>query len=238
LLFIVIRHSSFVIRSSFIIPRSSFLVHHSSFIIHRSSLLAVSWCASVSWGYNLPVLFAIPWVFAAMEISRLLWQRAYPRLRLTGVNILALSILLVVFRFGYEFVYRDGRRSDMNTHLGLVFPALGGIYSTSEKGQLYLELKNLAARYPNFKTLPAFPQANFLTKTLPPLPLDWVVNRETNGDNTLILKNTAEQKPVLFIEKTAAEKSRTDPELSLTRDFLRTGTILDETAHFLVIQPK
>lgn len=214
------------------------VICHSSFIIHHSSLLAVSWCASVSWGYNLPVLFATPWVFAAMEISRFLWQRAYPRLRLTGVNIIALSMLLLVFRFGYEYVYRDGRRSQMNTHLGQVFPALGGIYSTHEKGQLYLDLKNLAARYPNFKTLPAFPQTNFLTKTPPPLPLDWVVNRETNGDNALILKNIEEKKPVLFVEKAAIEKSRTDPELSFTRDFLRSGTILDETAHFLVIQPK
>ena len=173
-----------------------------------------------------------------MEISRLLWQRAYPRLRLNRMNMLALAVLLAVFRLGCEFVYRDGRRSDMDVPLGPVFPALDGIYSTSEKGLLYLDLKNLAVRYPNFKTLPAFPQANFLTKTSPPLPLDWVVNRETNGDNSLILKNLKENQPVLFIEKSWLGKIQTDPELSLTRDFLRTGKILDETPHFLVIQPK
>lgn len=231
LLFPVLHYKSFV-------HRSPFITYHSSFLIHHLSLLAISWCASVSWGYNLPILFAAPWVFAAMEISRLLWQRAYPRWNPEWVNITPLVVLLAVCRFGYEFVYRDGRRSDMNTHLGSIFPALGGIYSTSEKSRLYLDLKNLAARYPNFKTLPAFPQANFLTKTYPPIPLDWVVRRETNGDNALILKNMEERKPVLFIEKSVMEKIQSDPELSLTLDFLRTGEILDETAYFLVVQHK
>jgi hypothetical protein len=202
------------------------------------ALLAVSWCASVSWGYNLPVLFATPWLFAVLEISRRLWQRAYPGLRLYGMNIAALCALLLIFRFGYEFVYRDGRRSEMDTHVGEVFPALGGIYSTAEKGRLYRDLKELAARHPNFKTLPAIPQANFLTGTYPPLPLDWVVNRETNGDNTLVLKAIAATKPVLFVEKTWIERSSTDPELTLTRDILRTGKVLDESPYFWVIMPE
>jgi hypothetical protein len=206
------------------------------FIVYLSSLLAVSWCAAISWGYNLPILFAVPGIFAAMEISRRLWRQVYPNLNLNWLNLCALILLLAVFRYAYEFVYRDGQRGEMVTPMGEVFPQLTGIYSTSEKGQFYLELKNLAAEYPNFKTLPAFPQANFLTKTRPPLPLDWVVNRETNGDNTLILKNLQENKPTLFIEKKYADKIPNDPELSLTRDLLRTGTIVDETPHFWVVQ--
>jgi len=206
--------------------------------IQHLSLLAVSWCASVSWGYNLPILFSTPWVFAAMEIGRHLWERAYPERRITWLNLLALAMLLLTFRLGYEFVYRDGRRSEMATPLGNVFPKLDGLYSTPETGQLYLDLKKLASRYPNFKTLPAFPQANFLTDTYPPLPLDWVVNREMNGDNTLILKNLEENRPVLFIEKRWLEQIKTDPELSLTRELLQTGTLLDETPHFLVVKPK
>lgn len=199
------------------------------------ALLAVSWCASVSWGYNLPALFSTPWVFAAMEISRLLRQQAYPRMRLFWPNIVALAMLLLIFRFGYEYVYRDGRRSEMDTPLGAVFPRLGGIYSTYDKGQHYLELKHLASRYPNFKTLPAFPQADFLTDKPPLLPLDWVVNRETNNDNTLIIKEINEKKPVFFIEKKYLPDINADPELKLTRDLLSGATILDETAHFWVI---
>ena len=211
---------------------------HSTFNIHHLSLLAVSWCASVSWGYNLPILFSTPWVFAAMEIGQHLWQRAYPERPTAWLHLFALAMLLLTFRLGYEFVYRDGRRSEMATPLGNIFPKLDGLYSTPETGQLYLDLKNLASRYPNFKTLPAFPQANFLTGTRPPLPLDWVVNRETNGDNMLILKNLEENRPVLFIEKRWLEQIKTDPELRLTRELSQSGTILDETPYFLVITPK
>lgn len=217
-------HSSFVIRSSLLTP--------------HSSLLAISWCAAVSWGYNLPILFSTPWVFAAMEISRHLRQQAYPRLRLKWLNLCSLIILLAVFRLGYEFVYRDGRRSEMRANLGEIFPQLGGIYSTSAKAQFYSDLKNLAARYPNFKTLPAFPQANFLTKTRPPLPLDWVVKRETNEDNTLIFKSLRENQPILFIEKKYASKIQTDSEMTLTRDLLNSGTVLDETLNFWVVKPQ
>lgn len=210
----------------------------SSFIVHHLSIFAISWCAAVSWGYNLPILFSTPWVFVVMEISRHLIQQVYPRWRLNWLNLCSLILLLAVFRLGYEFVYRDGRRSEMTEHLGQIFPQLGGIYSTPEKSRLYLGLKNLAARYPNFKALPAFPQANFLAKTRPPLPLDWVVKRETNGDNTLILKNLKENEPILFIEKKYASNIQTDPELSLTRELLRSGTILDETPHFWVVKPQ
>ncbi|MCY7329852.1 MAG: hypothetical protein LH618_14965, partial [Saprospiraceae bacterium] len=36
------------------------IVHRSSFIVHVPALflLGISWCAAVSWGYNLPILFA------------------------------------------------------------------------------------------------------------------------------------------------------------------------------------
>lgn len=207
---------------------------HAPFI----ALLAVSWCASVSWGYNLPILFSTPWVFAVLEIGRYLWQKAYPERRMAWLNILALVMLLLTFRLGYEFVYRDGRRSEMTTPLGAVFPKLDGLYSSHETGQLYFDLKNLAARFPNFKTLPAFPQAKFLTDTRPSLPLDWVVNRETNGDNTLILKKLEKEHLVLFIEKRWVEQIKIDPELSLTRELLQTGTVLDETPHFLILKPK
>lgn len=202
------------------------------------ALLAVSWCASISWGYNLPILFSTPWMYAALEISRGLWQRAWPEKRLAGGPVVALVVLLVVFRYGYEFVYRDGKRSDMTAGLGQIFPALNGIYSTPEKRLLYADLKNLAARYPVFKTLPAFPQANFLTGTKPPLPLDWVVRRETNGDDQPLWNAVKEARPVFFVEKGAEAKIASDPELVFARAVLEKATILEETTYFRVMMPE
>jgi hypothetical protein len=201
-------------------------------------LLAVSWSAAVSWGYNLPILFATPWIWAAMLCSGQLYHVStvqFSKKILTGVYLL---LLVLAFRVGYSFIYRDGKRGDMDQDLGRVFPSLRGIYSDKETAERYSELKILADRYPNFAVLPAFPQANYLSQTYPPLPLDWVVNRETNGNNRLIEEAIKQKKPVLFLQKSFLEKIPADPELSLTRYHLETGQRLEENQYFIVIQPE
>jgi len=124
----------------------------------------------------------------------------------------------------------------MTEPMGAIFSQLSGIYSDRETADLYRDLKQLSEQYgPNFKILPAFPQANFLTNTPPPLPLDWVVNRETNGDNNLIYKKLKEKKPVIFIQKSFQAKIETDPELKVTRQILKQGSIAQETPNFWVV---
>jgi hypothetical protein len=206
-------------------------------IVVLLALLAVSWSASVSWGYNLPILFATPWVFAGMEIGRMLWgadrQKPFP----VYGHLAVIALLLAVARFSYEFVYRDGKRSEMTEHLGAVFPQLRGIYSTPETAGLYKDMQELSRRYgPDFAVLPAFPQAHFLTGTCSPLPLDWVVRRETNGNNDLIMSNLETARPVLFIQKSFLEKIETDPELALTKQLMERGSFLEETPFFRVVR--
>ncbi len=201
------------------------------------TLLGLSWCAAVSWGYNLPILFALPWVYAVYDISNRLLKAAFPQRRPAWLPVVALLGLLVLFRLGYEFVYRDGPRGAMTIHLGDIFPKLHGIYSSAETAALYRDLRDLAAQYgPNFKTLPAFPHANFLTGTRPPLPLDWVVAREMQAGTEQVVREVQHQKPVLFIEKEYAERLGTDPELQFTKDCLRQGRVVAETGYFWVVE--
>ena len=200
------------------------------------ALLGISWCASVSWGYNLPILFAIPWVWAGMEVTRVLEQGSNPHRFIKSGGFIMLLALLLAFRISYEFVYRDGSRSNMTEAMGPIFPQLSGIYSDPETAGLYKDLKVLSGRYgPQIKILPAFPQANFLTHTRPPLPLDWVVNRETNGHNQGVFNDLKEKSPVIFIQKAFQEKLKTDPELEVTRWLFEHGQIIDETPNFWVI---
>lgn len=215
-----------------------FIAHRSSLLVHRSPLLllGISWCASISWGYNLPILFAVPLVWAVMELTRNLAEASQAIKFSTLYRLGMLIALLLAFRAGYEFVYRDGRRSEMHEPMGAIFLQLSGIYSDRETAALYRDLKALSERYgPNFKTLPAFPQANFLAHSPPPLPLDWVVNRETNGDNSLVINNLRQKSPILFIQKSFREKIDSDPELEITRRLLKSGTIVEETPHFWVV---
>lgn len=209
------------------------------------SLLLVSWSAAVSWGYNLPILFAIPWVFVALVVSQTLWVKALPESKgpiMAGIVLLG---LLCVFRYAYEFVYRDGRRSEMNMDMGSVFPSFRGIRSDKTSLALYQELKTLSSKYgPYVKTLPSFPQAAYLTGTVPVLPLDWVVEREMGNQRNLVLLALSSQKPILLVEKPFRAhldqfiegKGKPDPELRLTRQVLQQGELLEETNYFWVIR--
>lgn len=199
-------------------------------------LLAVSWSASVSWGYNLPILLATPWLFAIFEINRILWQAQRKTTYPAWLHLASIALFLGIARFSYEFVYRDGFRSELTIDMGTVFPQLNGIYSSPETAALYRDLKSLQQRYgPDFAVLPAFPQAHFLTNTAPVLPLDWVVKREINTDSLLVINALKIEKPVLFIEKSYKDKIDTDPELALTRQALHTGKWMGETPHFWIV---
>lgn len=204
---------------------------------HFLLLLGISWSASVSWGYNLPILFSTPWVWAGMEVTRRLIETGNPIRFAPYSAFLMLLILLLSFRISHEFVYRDGRRSEMTESMGSIFPKLSGIYSDPETAELYQDLKQLANRYgPNFKTLPAFPQANFLCGAPPPLPLDWVVNRETNGDNTMVYHSLEKIRPVIFLQKAFRAKIESDPELEVSRRIFEQYKLVAESPHFWIFK--
>lgn len=200
-------------------------------------LLTISWSASVSWGYNLPILFATPWVFAVMDIGQKLWINQHTRDFPVSRYAVFLLILLGVAWYGYEFVYRDGRRSEMNVSLGTVFPKLSGIYSTPEKAALYRDLSQLHEKFgQNYIVLPAFPQAHFLTGDCSPLPLDWVVKRETNGDSTLIFNALNNRHPFIFVEKTFLKNIPDDPEFEHVHQIMDRSIFVEETTYFRVYQ--
>lgn len=200
-------------------------------------LMAVSWSAAVSWGYNLPILFATPWVWAGMQLSKDLASNTAWKSRAGAFPWIYALFLVLAFRVGFNFIYRDGNRADMTEPLGRIFPAMQGIYSDAETAGLYQELAELAVKHPRFTVLPAFPQANFLTHTYPPLPLDWVVNRETNGRSTLLEKALESSQPILFIQKSQWTKIQSDPEMSFTRECIENGKILEESPFFYILQP-
>jgi hypothetical protein len=200
------------------------------------SLLAISWCAAISWGYNLPLLFALPWAFVVLEISTQIRNVLYPGSRLHWLPVFSLLLLLGVFRLGYEFVYRDGPRSEMTEHLGAVFPRLSGIYSTPETLARYQDLRALAHRYgPDFKTLPALPWANFLCDSKPPLPLDWVVKREIGTGQNLVEATMQEGEIAYFIQIDMLDRIDNDPELQVTKQVCTKGRIVEKTTWFWVV---
>ncbi|MCB0533007.1 MAG: hypothetical protein H6574_04715 [Lewinellaceae bacterium] len=206
-------------------------------LLHYFALLALTWCASISWGYNLPILFATPWLFAVMEISNGLFKADYPdRKPSAWLSVFALLALLLVFRLGYSFVYRDGRRFTLTEHLGEVFPRLNGIFSSPETFARYQNLRTLASRYgTTFKTLPTFPEANYITATYPPLPLDWVVEREMGEGKNMVQSVVQEETHIYFVETDQLPRIEQESEYQLAKIILRNGRVLEKTNWFWVV---
>ncbi|MBK8557527.1 MAG: hypothetical protein IPL65_18030 [Lewinellaceae bacterium] len=198
------------------------------------SLMAVAWSAAVSWGYNLPILFAAPVLYVLWLVSERVWATAFSWPYRWKPIWLVLAAVLVLFRYANQYVYRDGVRASLYVPMGGIFPRLSGIYSSQETAALYRDLRELAARYPDFKTLPAFPQANYLTHTASPLPLDWIVGREMNGETAVFLDAARTLKPVFFIEKSWETRILSDPELAADKEIMENTYLLEETPHFWV----
>ncbi|MCC6412713.1 MAG: hypothetical protein IT270_13700 [Saprospiraceae bacterium] len=195
-------------------------------------LLGISWCSAVSWGYNLPILFAVPWVHAALRVG----EQLYRKITAERLSFAMLVLLLGLFRYGYEFVYRDGQRSNMDRHMGEVFPRLNGIYSDEETWDRYNELKVLAEKWSRFKTLPAFPQAHWITDTRPGFPLDWVVKREMGAMEPWVREQALQTGNIYFIEKSWLDRIALEPELALTREIVENGARLEEGRYFWVFK--
>jgi len=207
-----------------------------------TALLGVSWCAGLSWGYSLPILCAVPWVYAWMDMANVFgstfmlpqrWRGAW----LSWLQPVYFALLLGVFGFAYTFLYNDGKRSDAQVHLGTIFPKLQGIYTSAAHAGLYRDLQQLATQFgPGFKTLPHFTLANYLTSTFPVLPLDWVVLRESGRDNSLIDSTLNKKNFLFFIQKAQIQRIQIDPEMKFAQKVLEKGNIIAETPHFLVVR--
>lgn len=195
-------------------------------------LLGIGWCTAISWGYNLPIFLGVPLVWGVMEVGR---QEKSPPITILSRPAVALVFLLLVFGYAHQFVYRDGKREQMDCDLGSVFPSLTGIYSTPETLAQYRELRDLAHRYPNFKTVPAFPSAHFLTHTRPPLALDWLIDEEIGAAAPLVKKTFVAQRPVLFLERAYLPGLYTAPHLKMVQHLLTNTSELERTPHFIVL---
>jgi hypothetical protein len=198
-------------------------------------LSLIAWCSAISWGYNLPIFFTIPGVYGMML---LLHKVDFSMFNFkNSKHIVAFSyFLLVVFVFNqaFQYIYRDGKRAEMTQHLGDIFPSLHGIYSDNETAEKYCELHELRQKYgQNTQVMPAFPQAKFLVKDPPILPLDWVIKVESANDGR-ILDILDECATIIFFEKSFDKELEESEAIHLTKIALDKRQMVEETNHFKI----
>jgi len=161
-------------------------------------LTLLSWCASISWGYQTPVLFSIPLLFGFFIAS-------YQYFKINNLTTLAIYTLLIgtiTYYVAYQKPLGNPVRHDLNYEISDIFPKLKFIKVGKDIHDKYHELRSLTNKYGNnFKTLPGMPLSNYLTNTTSPIPIDWVFNAETNNNDDDILNILSQKRPVVFIEK-------------------------------------
>jgi len=161
-------------------------------------MLVLAWCASLSWGYPTPVLFAIPAIFGVLHAAR---RRLGAALRPLTVTVLVLA--LAAQWSSYRFPYREAPRRELDQDLGLVFPKLSHVRASPVSRDRHAELAALVAAHGEpFVVLPGMPLTGYLTGTLPELGVDWARNAETAGELERLASELDRARPLVFVERT------------------------------------
>lgn len=217
--------------------------------VRFAAFLSLSWMASISWGYNLPVLCATPLVFGVWEIGVFLTGSRPAVFFLKNgfltaffnhkmAQWLLLAALVFTFFVGNQFIYRDGRRHEMTEPLSEIFPKLESIKSDPETYEKYLELREFHEKYgANLTVVPSFPLADFLLGTRPVLPIDWESSLETNGHNELIINVLEEKMPIVLVEKNYGDRLFSDPKFAATKWLVEHFSKIGESENFWVYRP-
>src|SRR5690606_15927963 len=124
-------------------------------------LLGISWSASISNGYQTPIHFSLP-IFFGLSLLVFSEGKIIKTELKMPIYATILFVFLGTFYFGYQVLYRDSNRSELNYDMGRVFPQLKGIKSDKDTFEKYNELKQLAPEYPNFTVLPSITLAHYL----------------------------------------------------------------------------
>jgi len=175
--------------------------------------LGISWATSVSWGYNSPVLFSAPIVFVlgigiyeGMMIKR---KMIYPLI----ILILAFITFFVAMRTPYSCsldscnITHKQEASEQTYKMEEVFPKLKYIYGDKYVYDEYIELKQLIEEYGvNFTVLPNVTLIHYLSDTVNPIGIDWVMNAEINNNHEKFINMLEDKNVIVFLKKSKLDR--------------------------------
>ena len=151
-------------------------------VVFHSGLLAVAWCASISWSQQTPLLGLAA---AAVALEDLVPQ---PRPAWLGrLGVVAATVVAVGF-FGFENVmrpYRDAPLPRQTTALHEILPRFGRVHTHPGHAERLRDLVELIERHATnperpFTVLRSFPAIHFLTGRRSPVRSDWYLPLEAS----------------------------------------------------------
>lgn len=170
---------------------------------YRLALLfiIISWASSISWGYNLTILYMAPILFI-LSISIL--DNFKNNLSILKMNIIII-FAFITYNIGYNHPYNLDHPNDKKElvhHLGDIFTKAKYIYVDKKTYEEYEELKKITNQYKNnFVVLPASTLIHFLTNTNNPIGVDWVMNAEINTKKNDIIKKLENNDITVILKK-------------------------------------
>ncbi len=158
-------------------------------------MLALSWCASISWTNLTPIQFAAPLLFGGLRYFQQQYPDAVDQPKLTSWQEYGLLCgLTIISLINLAAPTRDGKRSELSCDLGGVETKLSYIKTSTRNCEKLAEAHRLATQYKNEKVvfLPTFTLAGYLYGTANPLPIDWPIEGEM-GKSIARVENALDQ---------------------------------------------
>lgn len=199
--------------------------------------LLVSWSSGISGGYKTPALCAVPLLMGLLLLHTRLGGKGGP------VVWVALICGLFMFRVGYEYPYtfpdRSMPRSSLTYHAGEIFPKATGVYVDKHMYTTLYELRSLRAKYgPNYRVLPSFPHATYLTGDKPVFPSEWTMDWQILGHIDSVYQGLCDKKTTVFMLKDQMDATQADgyarTRYTLHHRVRQHWRILEETSQFVV----
>lgn len=189
--------------------------------------LTLAWCASLSWGYQTPILVAAPLVLITDP----------DRLQKLIVPVLAASAIVLA---GVFYPYRESFPTvSLPEETQPAYPTLAGIQTGKEITEELEELAEWSTRFSgSFTVLPNWPLIHCLTTTDNPIRIDWAHNAEGIFDQWTLYEVGLEACETIFVDKDRAEKADQDGRYGsvLLRHVMDNWDLKQEGTHFRIYQ--
>jgi len=194
-------------------------------------LLGLSWCASISNGYNTPIDFSIPMIFFVMLVS----IGSSFTIKST-FKACIVFVYLATFFYGYQFPYREEDRKELNYSIGDVFPQLKTVRTHEARYEKFKELKALSETYDNFTILPSMTLGHYLTHTENPIGVDWVFNHHLADQLEDYKQKLHDKNLTVFIENFEGHQDNYEESSLLTMYVVENWKLIETRSHFKVYQ--
>ena len=194
-------------------------------------LLSLSWCASISNGFNTPIDFSTP----ILLVVALICLRETFTVKKWAATLI-IGLYLGTFYYGYQFPYRENHRSELNYSLGNIFPRLQTIYTNEKTYYKFAELKILSNKYDNFTILPSMTLGHYITNTINPIGVDWVFNHHLANELENYKQKLVDKNLTIFIENFENHQDNYEETSSLTMHVVNNWKLIEKGEYFRVYQ--